>query len=414
MMIMPNIACFEETVAGMRDRMRGNAHEDTLQWIKGVQANLGIDSPIAEMLVMIGNTTEDIWRAYPLKLLKFETGLTKAQQNYLDVMHCVGKDIEAFLADDAMVTLAVKTTMSESIDEAVRDAALPKIVMFVKGMMSFMASIETQSETVRVAKLEACAEMLAGAFDIEAIYIRGFLSLAVGDLGAGFGDMVSLFCEMDVERVLTFQQVVSKLLPMAALLGEEEVVDEDAAEAPPEEAPGGDEETGRLAKMTYTYQEVFALVDDANDGSGLLIFEEVCELLRLYGLDFPEQRVLWYFSLCDKDATGTIDIDEFLELMGYIDANLGKECMANMGLDMGTLGSQLAFAVLVLLLLFAFIFFGIGAFAVGGGFAAVINSSMPMATGSGGSAGKSTKERLDEMKDKLVEKIESALSDMAS
>merc|ERR1711924_457167 len=111
------------------------------------------------------------------------------------------------------------------------------------------------------------------------------------------------------------------------------------------------------------------------DNSGELSIDEFKEVVKCYGVMLSDNRTLALFAKADKDASGLMDEDEFVEAVWELKKNIVFVLMQKMGLTMSNLLRVFLAVMLSLLVMVTFILTGIAAFTNGTSFGAVINSA---------------------------------------
>ena len=127
--------------------------------------------------------------------------------------------------------------------------------------------------------------------------------------------------------------------------------------------------------------KLFAIAD--KDQSGTLSFEQFLELLRFMNLAMSRERALHLFVSVDPDGSGDLTPREFSEGFSKLEDELARDALSSVGLTFGNLVSVFIAAVSLLAALFAFIFLGISGLTEGSEFGAVVNSILPCAAGLG-------------------------------
>ncbi|GMH62295.1 hypothetical protein TrLO_g6528 [Triparma laevis f. longispina] len=400
LMVTPNSVLSSEDVEELTSRVMSNADAGTKEWIT-LMITKGSPSPVGRMLALIGNSVEEVWSSYPLYIMK-ESGLTPGQASILDILFKTGSTSTDGSGDDDkklrnIVSECLKITRPDMKSGEMEDA-IGVMTSYVSFANSILQDVESGSAEGWLRNKDQIIQGCSVDFS------RGFIGIAMNDLMA-FSRMAKMFQECEPERVCDFERVMIRLFPMKGLL------DTGGGEDGGEDGEGGgDGGGGDEEEVPFSLSDAFSLMDNVGDGAGMLVFDEVMELLKLYKLDdVSEQRALWFFAKVDKDNSKTLDEEQFVEFMGYLQEESKKKVLEDIGYDTPTLAGNLALNVVILLLLFAFIFFGITGFAVAGSFGACINSALPVATG-GGMGGDEIKEKLEELKDKIMKKIKSKMT----
>jgi Ca2+-binding EF-hand superfamily protein len=178
--------------------------------------------------------------------------------------------------------------------------------------------------------------------------------------------------------------------------------------------------------------QVFNMTD--KNQSGLISYDEFCDLTESMGLQLTENRTRYLFNLGDQVCSPTpplmlllqllciysltrclsqnnsdeIDKDEFVTILDQLKEELSKDALSKLGFSNSQLATALTIAVTLLLCFFVFLYFGIEAFTAGTSFGAVINSSLATL---GGAAGSSEAEEEDEDDNTADEGAQLAVTD---
>lgn len=133
--------------------------------------------------------------------------------------------------------------------------------------------------------------------------------------------------------------------------------------------------------------ELFIAVDKEGDSSGSISKQEFDSVAKKLNINLTKHRINEIFASIKKGSGNSneeeLNEEEFGKAMKYLNDKNTFMALDFLGISKGMLIIALIGLMTILLMLFVFIFLGIKAFAVGGGFGAVINSLMPMAAGAG-------------------------------
>lgn len=133
--------------------------------------------------------------------------------------------------------------------------------------------------------------------------------------------------------------------------------------------------------------ELFIAVDKEGDSSGSISKQEFDSVAKKLNINLTKHRINEIFASIKKGSGNPneeeLNEEEFGKAMKYLNNKNTFMALDFLGISKGMLIIALVGLIIILLMLFVFIFLGISAFAVGGGFGAVINSLMPMAAGAG-------------------------------
>jgi len=144
----------------------------------------------------------------------------------------------------------------------------------------------------------------------------------------------------------------------------------------------GQHKESRIEKVLseLSYKDLFIMFD--KDTSGDINFEEFLDLTKYLQLNLSDNQALKIFSQSAK-ADGFLDEDRFEEAMDILRTRISKKALSILGLSTSELLKMLLIRLLILLALFGFIFLGIAAFSQGTAFSSVINSILSVASALG-------------------------------
>lgn len=137
-----------------------------------------------------------------------------------------------------------------------------------------------------------------------------------------------------------------------------------------------------------TEEELFRLVDSYGNNNGLLDINEFQVFLRRLNINLTKDKVKEIFyhvkysgeiNKKQQEIDDSIEIneEEFKECFKYIIAAYANKSLDLLGLGSKRLRRYMIFFALVLFLILSFLLVGIKAFATGGVFNTIINSSIP-------------------------------------
>eukprot|EP00746_Dinoflagellata_sp_MGD_P150342 gnl/MRDRNA2_/MRDRNA2_82243_c0_seq1.p1 gnl/MRDRNA2_/MRDRNA2_82243_c0~~gnl/MRDRNA2_/MRDRNA2_82243_c0_seq1.p1 ORF type:complete len:2838 (+),score=733.91 gnl/MRDRNA2_/MRDRNA2_82243_c0_seq1:183-8696(+) len=191
-----------------------------------------------------------------------------------------------------------------------------------------------------------------------------------------------------------------------------------------EKKEAADKETAELMKKIgegkAASDELFKLVDSQGDNNGTISKEEYGKLMKRLGQSLTQHHVNEIFSAV-KQKTGTgaksknqeLNRKEFKLALEYLQARTADGALHQLGLSSTQLGAMVFILTSLLVLLFVFIFLGITALALGGAFGAVINSSLPVASGTAlGSKKPAVSDSPGERESQLAKGLEDAEASM--
>eukprot|EP00753_Platysulcus_tardus_P018967 PLAT7037.10.p1 GENE.PLAT7037.10~~PLAT7037.10.p1 ORF type:complete len:1023 (-),score=631.98 PLAT7037.10:190-3234(-) len=251
------------------------------------------------------------------------------------------------------------------------------LVQLVQGIVSLLQAHHDHKRT------EKAVEHLAAVFHLEADFVNGLIALGSGNFAA-VGPMAEHVGKWDDEFVKQVLQVVRGIAPVVEAAAAEAGEDGAAAAVLPA--------MSKEDIQNLTAEEVFKLFDA--DNSRTIDFDEFTQVMRFYGLEMTEQRVLEIFSEVDEDGSGILDMHEFEAAVGVLKKRMAGNVLHQLGLTTSVLALAFISSVLILLVLFLFIFLGIAGFTNAGTFGAVVNSVLPAGAGAG-MGGKDDKEKED-------------------
>ena len=209
---------------------------------------------------------------------------------------------------------------------------------------------------------------LAAAFGIEDAIVKGLVSLSKGDW-MGLAEMASRFCEFDPAKIQQLVQVVKRLKIISDSEEKmDELDDKNSLKRLKEKIDAGGD-----------VEQIFHMLDA--DGSGSLDFEEFSEVMKFFDLQFSQQRLLEIFSKFDEDGSASMNVQEFDNAVNFIKSQISDGAMDYLGLSKNKLLAVFAVSVSLLLFLFAFIFLGIIGFISASQFGTVVNSMLPLSSG---------------------------------
>jgi len=138
--------------------------------------------------------------------------------------------------------------------------------------------------------------------------------------------------------------------------------------------------------------KLFDLFDTENTGT--IDFEQFTELIKYMNVEISPTKAMKIFADASNPHTKLMDKTGFDKALGVLHANVAHRVLDFMGLSVATLAKIFIVLTLLLLGLFAFIFLGIAAFKTDSQFSTVINAMLPIAAtlGVGGSAVANEKE----------------------
>ena len=182
-------------------------------------------------------------------------------------------------------------------------------------------------------------------------------------------EMASRFCEFDPAKIQQLVQVVKRLKIISDSEEKmDELDDKNSLKRLKEKIDAGGD-----------VEQIFHMLDA--DGSGSLDFEEFSEVMKFFDLQFSQQRLLEIFSKFDEDGSASMNVQEFDNAVNFIKSQISDGAMDYLGLSKNKLLAVFAVSVSLLLFLFAFIFLGIIGFISASQFGTVVNSMLPLSSG---------------------------------
>lgn len=81
----------------------------------------------------------------------------------------------------------------------------------------------------------------------------------------------------------------------------------------------------------FNMTELFNMFD--KDGSGNIDFNEFIDLCKYLGINLGEENMLQLFARSDKDHDGMVNYDEFAQAMIYLRYFVAKQSLEKIGLS---------------------------------------------------------------------------------
>jgi len=161
--------------------------------------------------------------------------------------------------------------------------------------------------------------------------------------------------------------------------------------------------------------DIFEKFDD--DKSGSIDFDEYVEVMKFLNINIPRYKAIEIFALNDRNRDFLLDFDEFQCAIRALQEQLTYATLQTMGLSMKTIIGTVLFGFTVLTGLLGFILVGIAAFTSGSTFGAVVNSALAGAGGLGVNTVDGDGEEIDatdhdQLEEVLLGKLDGVLSDM--
>lgn len=227
---------------------------------------------------------------------------------------------------------------------------------------------------------------LADAFNLPRPIMEGILALARGNVSdaVSLGESLGGFDEKNVEELRKTIKSIQSLIN-----GKKD---------------GGSGLSG-LNLQGMSREEIFAMAD--KDQSGTLDFDEFKELLKYFGMVLSDQSTLEMFATADKSGTGVLNYGEFEFAMDAIEKKLGSGALNSLGLSTIDIAAIVVVLIGLITAIFIFIFMGISAFTTGSAFGTVINSVAVL--GGGGGAGSGEDFDPEKVEKQIEDKIESVM-----
>jgi len=230
-----------------------------------------------------------------------------------------------------------------------------------------------QLSSLLLSDLKLKPEMLkdfGDAFQLDGSVVDGIVAIAqknfkgISLLAERFGD-----CETKkVEILVTLVENLRMLAPGAADKYHASQVLNSAVAEGPENEPNIEKALAGLS-----YKELFVMFDQ--DHSGTMDFEEFLDLIKYLHLNLTESQAMKIFSQTSQ-ADGFVDKDNFEKAMDLLKKIISDRGLSEMGLSTFDLVSKLAVRVGLLFCMFGFIFLGIAAFTAGSTLNTVVNSGL--------------------------------------
>jgi len=270
-----------------------------------------------------------------------------------------------------------------------------EILFLVKGLVRMVqgdVDPELMSEGI---------ELFGKALNFDTKIIQGLFAIPKGDWNA-LADLAGTLCDFDPEKL---KSMVTFLKKLKILQGADEKKEGEDNE---------NQEVSRAREVIASSagshsEEMFNMLD--RDRSGSLDFDEFNELMKFYNLNLSKNRQLEIFTRFDIKKTGQMSVQQFEKALKYIEDKTTGDALDEVGMSYGALLKGFLGVVFILLMIFAFIFLGIAGFSNGGSFGAVVNSLLPIS--SGGILGSKKEDiegkmkKVEEITDKVVDLLES-------
>jgi len=162
---------------------------------------------------------------------------------------------------------------------------------------------------------------------------------------------------------------------------------------------------GFLAKL-------FAQFD--NDRSGSLDFDQFQDMLRYLNINLSQEKIVEIFNKVDTDGDKALTYNEFEKGFALLAAEVAMAALQSLGLTDAQIYGVVGSGFLILMGIFAFIFLGMAAFTSNSTFGSVVNSGA--VGGSGGATAANSEDAADaddpSMADYLQETIQEALEQL--
>eukprot|EP01006_Ploeotia_vitrea_P023713 TRINITY_DN56295_c0_g2_i1.p1 TRINITY_DN56295_c0_g2~~TRINITY_DN56295_c0_g2_i1.p1 ORF type:complete len:290 (-),score=56.78 TRINITY_DN56295_c0_g2_i1:81-884(-) len=260
-------------------------------------------------------------------------------------------------------------------------------------MIQLWQGIALILEGTTVKSIEGCNALFT-ALGLNPQIGKGFMAIANRDV-SGIADIAMVVGKFDADKMQKLTFLLNKMLPKK----KQKQTDADGK--------GGtvmalmvDDKTGKLSPG-----QLFKMFD--KDKSGQIEYEEFVELLRYMNLRVTKEKARKLFARADADGDGMIAYNEFDTAVEIVEDQISSGVLAMLGLSTATMIKVFVTSIVLLLLIFVFIFCGIIAFTTGTAFAAVINSLMP--AGAGVSVATSAKDKIQERVEQIKDKLEDML-----
>jgi len=236
------------------------------------------------------------------------------------------------------------------------------------------------------------------AFKIDGSIVDGIVSIAQKNFH-GIVVLAERFGNYESKRVEMLVNLVENLRMLSATYNKEQDAGSTAIQQAITEGPGAGEQKVQEVLQELSYKDLFVMFD--KDQSGDIKFEEFLDLVKYLQLNLTETQSLRIFSQSAK-ADGFLDKDEFEKAMTLLRESISKQALHLLGMSSFELAVQLLIRLVILMAMFGFIFLGIAAFTQGTAFESVVNSflSVGAALGLGsGTDNPSVEDRKSEAKD---------------
>eukprot|EP01006_Ploeotia_vitrea_P023712 TRINITY_DN56295_c0_g1_i1.p1 TRINITY_DN56295_c0_g1~~TRINITY_DN56295_c0_g1_i1.p1 ORF type:complete len:292 (-),score=66.40 TRINITY_DN56295_c0_g1_i1:171-980(-) len=262
-------------------------------------------------------------------------------------------------------------------------------------MIQLWQGIALILEGTTVKSIEGCNALFT-ALGLNPQIGKGFMAIANRDV-SGIADIAMVMGQFDADKIQKFTFLLNKMMPKKKKKPEG---DEDTPKAGSVMPLMVDDKTGKLSPG-----QLFKMFD--KDKSGQIEYDEFIELLRYMNLHVTKEKARKLFARADTDGDGAIAYNEFDAAVEIVEEQISGGVLAMLGLSTATMVKIFVTTLVLLLLIFVFIFCGIIAFTTGTAFAAVVNSLMP--AGAGVSVASDAKDKIQEKVEKIKEKLEDML-----
>jgi len=276
-------------------------------------------------------------------------------------------------------------------------------------MLTLITALLTRSTT----EIDTLITHFCVIFDYDPSFLIGLVRLSKLDFSK-FAEFAERFGQCHQDTVGKFVRLLSHVGLLTSKTsqgggGSLKLTGPGGGSAAEKQAAGAASAASSLANLTP--KELFQMFDQ--DKSGTIDFEEFMEMLKYMHLPLDRPKALRIFSEAQK-GDGNMGHDEFEKALNLINEKVTTRVLSMMGFSTATLLAWFIFLVVLVLALFAFIFLGIGAFTTGSTFAAVINSMIAVSAGGalGQNRGRSQVQRAFELRhvlDRVIVLLKKAL-----
>jgi hypothetical protein len=335
------------------------------------------------------------------KLAK-DLGLDQSDIEMLNALYLASVDAPTFM-DKIVKAIPVFTSKLLSSDGD-DDNNVDKINKLITGIVRLCAPLDTKERQDKARK--ESFEELSKALDVDNNEVESICMLAQSEM-KGFRHIAQELGEYDHKLMVCLHSLTLRLAPIiwrdsTGESDQEGHKDKKKSSSASKKESGGETDDGKgnqqshennddqgddgdNKKNAYNREEqidyVFSTFD--RNSSGYITIDEFIEVMKSYQITMTEHKALELFIIEDQNCTGVISVDGFRKILKVWEAKMMSEIINKKGKGIAALATKFLAICVVLVFLLSFILLGISGFGSGGGFSAVINSMLPMFMGGG-------------------------------